>query len=286
MRRIYLLLLLFVTVSCVQKVTLRPGQEDLGRLVGNDPYVAPQGSALFRAEVESLSGTWKWDAVNSRVGVYSSSSDNQILLPRSRYDGATGEVELFGANVLGQAYAYLPYQKKGEEAVREGRLPLRETQRHYAGNVPQIEGNILMVAPARDGKFTFRYLCGTLHIRIKLAFTENVKSVSISANEPLCGWMDITGESGFPMINASYSVTVTDIDKPCTLNEPLDVWVALPEGSYTGLLVTVSCLTQSQSTVISGTWAVTAGLETVVEAKEENYDYSGTDFISEEVQYD
>lgn len=250
-------------------------------------YVADEGTGIFRAEVEPLSGTWTWKAARSKVGVYAGAAENVLYIPRAAYDGATGEVQLMGQPVSGKAYAYMPYRASGMDAVRTGRMPLPEEQTFHESANAQIEGNtVLVAAEDENGKFLFRHYCGALHLKLKISFPETVERLILSANEPICGYLDITGEADERITRAGHSVTVNGIGKPCSEAAPLDVWVMLPEGSYSGVYVTLSGATTSVSTIVGDQISITTGRETAAEAREEKNEYGNPDFVGEEVNYD
>ena len=250
-----------------------------------EPFIAPQGRSVFRAEVITLDGTWTWDASLSRLGVYGANASNAAFYPRASFDGKSGEIEIMGQDILGQAYAYLPYRPTGYEAVAEGCQPLFEEQRFFPDATAQINGNEILVAAAdEEGLFRFSHRCGALCFKVAIALGENVKTLTLSAAEPLAGWLE-TGANP-AMRNPSYRVTVTGINAPCSERDPLSVWVMLPEGSYSGLFITVAGDTESISTIVEGTYEIKPGQETVAGAREKKNDYDGSDFESEEVEYD
>ena len=249
-------------------------------------YVDDKGSFLFTASVETLSGNWIWDAARSKVGIYTPGASNVAFLPRAAYDGLSGAAQLMGPPVEGQAFAYLPWSKNGNDAAAHGCQLLPSIQRYYPEALTHIENNTPVLAAAADesGNIIFRNLCGALHLRISIQFHENVQRVVLSANEPLCGWLSVTG-GGF--VNPATSVSVEEIDRPCSVSAPLDVWVMLPEGTYTGLYLTVAGATESISTVLDGSATVSAREESpgaTVQEKKNSYD--GSDFEGEEVDYD
>lgn len=250
-----------------------------------EPFITPQGRSVFTAEVLPLSGTWTWDASLSRVGVYGSNVSNASFSPRAAFDGASGRAELMGRDVLGRAYAYLPYTVEGYDAVAEGCQPLSGEQRFFPGAAEQIEGNEILVAAAdEEGLFRFVHRCGVLRLNVAITLGENVKTLTLSAAEPVAGWLEMGETPG--MKNPLYSVTVRGIDAPCSEQAPLSVWVMLPEGTYTDLFITVAGETESISTIVEGTYEILSGKETVAGAKEQKNNYDGSDFESEEVVYD
>lgn len=252
-----------------------------------DPYVPEPGTCIFKAQLELLQGQWVWDAVRDKVGVYADNLDNAPFQPRAAYNGKSGIIELMGEGALGQAYAYFPYSARGEEAAREGRQPLSEEQSYQGSAIAQIQNNTTFVAAAdKDGLLRFRCLCGALHLRVKMHFNEPVRRVTLSSTTPVTGWLDVTGEKEEALLNPGYSVSITDINRPCSESSPLDLWVMLPEGSYSGLSITVAGATESISTVIEGTFLIKAGEETSANAEEKKIDYDGGYLEGEDVDYD
>lgn len=277
MKRLLIAFVAFSAIlSCTQAYIPQP-----------DPYVPAPGTCVFKAQVELLEGQWVWDAVHDKVGVYADNLTNSPFQPRAAFDGKSGVVELMGEGATGQAYAYFPYSFNGEEAVREGRQPLSEHQSYQSSALEQIQNNTTFVAAAdEDGLFRFRCLCGALHIKIKMHFEEPVQHVTFVSTTPVSGWLDVTGVQEETIVHPGYSINITDIGRPCTENSPLDVWVMLPEGSYSGLSITVAGATESLSTVIEGTFQLRAGEETSVSAEEKKVDYNGGSLEGEEVDYD
>ena len=250
-------------------------------------YVTDEGTGIFTAEVESLSEPWVWDAVRSKIGVYAGNAENVLYIPRKAYDGASGEAQIMGSPVAGKAYAYIPYRSVGIDAVQSGRTPIPAEQTFFESATAQIEGNTVLVAAAdEDGKLYFRHHCGALHLKLIISFPETVERLILGANEPVCGYLDITGTAEERITLPGYSVTVSSIGKPSTEAAPLDVWVMLPEGDYSGLYLTISGATTSLSTVVADQLSVITGEETIVDVREEKNEYGNPDFEGEEVTYD
>ena len=254
----------------------------------DNTYVPEQGTCIFRAVVEPLSGVWTWNAAADRLGVYGEGTDNAVFCPRASFDGKTGTAEFFGPGVFGQAYAYLPWKAEGVAAAALGRMPLSSEQTFFEGASAHIEGNtsVLVAAADSEGLLRFRNPCGTLKLRLEMDITENVENVSISANEPLCGWLDVTGSAEEAMINPERKINVSGIGRPCTAQTPLIVWVMVPAGTYTGLYLTAAGASESISTIVEGSFTVERGGECQAVVREKRNEYGGTDFEGEEVDYD
>lgn len=263
-------------ISCTQEYRPQP-----------DPYVAAQGTCVFKAQIELLQGSWVWNSATDKVGIYADNLTNASFLPRVAYNGKEGVVELMGEGALGQAYAYFPYSPDGDEAAKLGRQPLSGLQTYQTGNVEQIHRNTTLVTAAdEDGLLRFRYLCGTLHLQVKMQFAENIQSITLSSAVPVTGWLDVTGVEEETMLNPGYTITVTGINRPCTEASPLDVWVMLPEGTYNSFSFTAAGATESLSTIIEGPFQINAGEETSTVAQEKKVDYDGSNLEAEEVDYD
>ena len=277
MKRLFIAFVAFSAIlSCTQAYIPQP-----------DPYVPEPGTCVFKAQVEFPDGQWVWDAVHDKVGVYADNLTNALFQPRAAFDGKSGVIELMGEGAIGQAYAYFPYSSHGEEAAREGRQPLSEHQSYQSSAIEQIKHNTTFVAAAdEDGLFRFRCLCGALHIQVKMQFSEPVQSLTLASSTPVTGLLDVTGAKQEAITHPGYIVSVTEIDRPCTENSPLDVWVMLPEGSYNGLSITVAGATESLSTVIEGTFQLRSAQETSISAEEKKIDYDGGYLEGEDVDYD
>ena len=90
-------------ISCTQEYRPQP-----------DPYVAAQGTCVFKAQIELLQGSWVWNSATDKVGIYADNLTNASFLPRVAYNGKEGVIELMGEGALGQAYAYFPYSPDGD----------------------------------------------------------------------------------------------------------------------------------------------------------------------------
>lgn len=276
MKRFFLLSLLPLILPCCTK-SHEPRETNY--------YVDDSSRGLFRSEVESLSGQWIWNSALSRLGVYAEGADNLVFYPRAQYDGAAGTAEIFGPAVKGKAYAYLPYSSAGYLPAAFGCIRLGAGQVYFPDAAAHIEGNtpVLVAAADDDGFFRFRYPCGVLKVRLKMDLGENIRSLTFHANEPVCGLLNVSDGS---ILNPGMSVTVDGMDLPCSESAPAEVWVMLPEGSYTGAYVSISYGSESVSTIINGGITIRAGQESSVTAQEEKNACANPDFESEEVEYD
>jgi len=249
-------------------------------------YVDEGGTFIFKASVEPLSGSWVWDASTSKIGIYADNRENVAFVPRRNYDGVSPEAEVFGPAASGKVFAYFPYRAGGYEPAKYGCMELPLEQKYYEDAVSQIEGNTpVMVTAAEDRDYLrFRHHCGAMRLQVKINFSENLRTLTLSANEPVSGWLDLSGSG--EMQNPSRSVKVIGIDKPCTEDSPAIVWIMLPEGSYSGVYITAAGETESISTIVPGEFVIEAGQECNATAQEEKNEYGGNYFEGEEVNYD
>lgn len=248
-------------------------------------YIDDSGSYLFTATVEGLSGEWIWDAASCKVGVYAGDTENAVFVPRAVFDGKTGQAGLIGPAVHGQAYAYIPFRIYGYAPAEEGCMALPSEQQYFTDAVAHIEGNTPVLVAAADsaGHLAFRYPCGALHLTVKIHFSENVQRLTLTAAEPVCGLLNVSNGT---ITGGANMVSVTGIDLPCTESAPLDVWVMLPEGTFTGIYITASGNTESISTVLEEEVSIVAGAEVHATVQEKKNNYGASDFEGEEVDYD
>lgn len=233
----------------------------------NEPYVQEHGRCIFSVQMED--SDFVWDAVKSKIGVYSETGDNVAYSLRSCYDGCRGEVEFFGPATKGIVNAYYPYTKEGYEACREGKIKVPSQQKWYNNFAEALQFNMpYMVASNNDGKLFFKQDCGALHISIKIDFPEEVCSVTLSGS------------------NILEPITVTEIDRTVSIATPLDIWVILEQGSYDGLILSVVGVKSAVTAIIEGEYEIEACRQVNVEAKEQYHDYGGSDLEAEEVEFD
>lgn len=232
-----------------------------------EPYVPEQGRCTFTVQMDDPAFTW--DAVKSKIGVYSETGANVAYSLRSMYDGRSGEVEFFGPATKGIVTAYYPYVKEGYDACREGGVSVPAQQKWCESFESALKSNMpFMVSVNNDGKLYFRQTCGALHMRVKIDFPELVNSVTLSGN------------------SLAEPVTVVGIDKTASVAQPLDVWVILEEGSYDGFILSVAGASSAVTAIIEGDYTITASAQTDVEAREKYHDYGGSEFEGEEVEFD
>lgn len=275
MKKIFIsLTTLLAVLSCTEKLPVTP-----------DPSVENQGICLVNVTMENTS--FIWSAINSKMGVYSSAGANSEWRLRSMYDGCTGAAEFFGEAATGSIYAYYPYSSEGYAPCAQGRVYVPAEQKWCESFTAHMNyNNPYMVAALRDGDFLFKENLGAVHVSVKMDFPENIQYVSLSASEYISGNYDITGEAYERITQGSKSIRVYGIDKPSTIAAPLDVWIMMPPGTYSGLFLAVAGDNESITAIIDDGLQIVAGAQTEVDAREEHHDYEGGDFEAETVDFD
>lgn len=232
-----------------------------------EPYVPEQGRCTFMVQMEDQA--FVWDAVKSKIGVYSENGDNVAYSLRGIYDGRGGEVEFFGPSTKGVVNAYYPYVKEGYDACRHGRIRVPSQQKWFDSFNDALKGNMpFMVASNNDGKLYFKQVCGALHIKTRMDFPGKVSSVTLSGN------------------NLTEPVTVYGIEKETSIANPLDIWVVLEQGLYDGFILSVNGESSAVTAIIEGDYSIEGSRQTDVDAREQYHDYGGSDFEGEEVEFD
>lgn len=263
-----------IAASCTERLPV-PVQPDL----------TDQGICVLRAEMDDPG--FVWDAVKSKIGIYSASGENMSWSIRSIYDGKTGEAEIFGREARGKVYAYYPYSAEGYTPCAEGRVNIPSAQKWFDTFDGHINGNTTcLVAAAEDGKLSFRQVCGCIHIRIAIDFPENIRRVVLSAEDFICGDYYIGSGQSQRLTDGGKSITVSGIDSPSSIASPLDVWFMLPPGTYKGLFVSVSGQNESVTSVLENTITVESGKQCDADAREQRHDYGAGDFEGEKVDFD
>jgi len=275
MKKIFIsLTTLLAVLSCTEKLP-----------VASDPSVDNQGVCLVKVTMEDASFTWS--ALNSKIGVYSGSGANAEWRLRSSYDGRTGMAEFFGEAATGTVYAYYPYSSEGYVPCAEGRVNVPAEQKwcdSFAGHMKL--NNPYMVAAFKDGTVKFKENLGAIHVKVKMDFPENVQYISLSASEFISGNYDVTGEAYERITDGGKTIKLTDINKPTTVATPLEAWILLPPGTYSGLFLTVSGANESITAIIEDGLKIVAGSQSEVDAKEQHHDYDGDDFEGIPVEFD
>mgnify|MGYP006956029642 FL=1 len=267
---------MFLTaLSCVERLPVEA-----------EPELAEQGVCLLRAQMVE-DDSFVWTLPESRIGVYSGSSANSCWTPRAYCIGKSGEAEIFGPEAKGEVYAYWPYSEEGYSPCADGRVRIPSEQKwhdsfesHIAGNAPHL------VACAEDGRLRFRRHCGALHVRVMMDFVQNVQNIVLNSEDDICGDYDVSGLAEEKLVNGGKSIRLTGIDRPAGASEPLDVWIMLPPGTYSGLFVTVSGGEETATAVIDGSVRIESGRQTEADASERRNDYEGGDFVGEVVEFD
>lgn len=257
MRKSFLIVLALAAVLSCTENSRRP----------LEPSVPDLGTCIMRVRMDDPS--FSWDAVHSKIGVYSDSGENVPYSLRSIYNGSNDVVEFFGPAAKGTIHAYYPYSRDGYASCLEDRVSIPSEQKWYSSSEAALAANMpYMVATDEDGIMVFRQTCGLLHVSVKVDFPENITSLTLSGN----------GLEGV--------ISMVGIDRPSSVAAPLDVWFVLGEGSYDGFILSVSGLDESITAIMEGEYEIVASAQTDAEAREKYHDYDGGDFTGEEVEFD
>lgn len=267
--------------SCTQKYTPVP-----------DPEVKDGGQYLFTASIAELpwADAYVWNAKKDVVGIYAGNESNCKYVLRNSCDGKSGDVEIYGPEVSGDAYAYFPYTEEGVASLEEGRIVIPSSQTYCTSAAELIRTHTSLAGACSDGKVTLCYMAGVLCVNLKVDFEHNVNEVILSCKQDICGRLDISGKAQERMTEASNTITLTGIDQPCSEASPLQLRFMLPEGDYTEIFVTANSSDESVMAAIKSAQPIHIALcrETVVDAEvsAEEHDYSGSDFEEEPVHFD
>ena len=267
--------------SCTQKYTPVP-----------DPEVKEGGQYLFTANIAALpwADAYVWNAKKDIVGIYAGNESNCKYVLRNSCDGKSGDVEIYGPEVSGDAYAYFPYTADGVSSLEEGRIIIPSQQHYCTSTAELIQTHSTLVGACSDGKVTLCYMAGVLCVNLKVDFEHNVNEVILSCKQDICGRLDISGKAQERMTEASNTITLTGIDQPCSEASPLQLRFMLPEGDYTEIFVTANSSDESVMAAIKSAQPIHIALcrETVADAEvsAEEHDYSGSDFEEEPVHFD
>lgn len=270
-----------VLTSCVQKYNLNP-----------DPEVESGGQYMFSVSLDNpfLGGDYLWNVSKDVVGVYAENQSNCRYVLRGSSDGKSGEAAIYGPQVKGDVYAYFPYKEEGVAGLEEGRVLVPSEQKYSTDAAELIQTYSTLAGLCSDGKVTLRYNLGVLKVNLKVDFDSNVNVVVLTCKEDISGKLDISGRAEERLTEASKTITVTGIDKPCSEIAPLEVRFLLPEGEYTEIYVNASSVNESVMANVKSSQpvSVAACRETVANAEVsvEDHNYGGSDFDEETVHFD
>lgn len=259
---------LMCCLSCTQKL-----------IVPDDPQVDAAAVTILNAEVRPLvldgygQRDWIWTK-ETAVGMYGSEGGaNMKWIPRSQYHDSSSFAVIYGPEVSGELFGYLPYIKDGHDSLAVGKAPLPAQQKYYAHPADHLIGNSYLVSKAVGDSLIFDWALGLLRIEVKLEIEGNVKSVVLASMEK-------------DLSDAGNSVEIVEIDRPCTKKEPLELWLALPEGTYNNFSISVFNGVKNTVRPVEGTFVVAPMTITECPAADKEYDYGLGDFEIENGEYE
>lgn len=241
-----------VLASCTMKVQLPP-----------DPEVKVPGKTEVTVCIEN-NETFVWSA-SDRIGLYDNRGNENrrySLLPE--YAGKSGEVHMFGMGVDGYITAYMPYSEEGYPGIAQGRQPVKAVQKYASSEREHLKTNVVMVAhEGEDGVFRFRYNegnIGMLHIKAAFGMESSVRRAVISCpTAALAGNVATMPGQTPPVSEGVCNIQITDINRTCSKESPLEFWAIVPCGSFSAVTVSLECAQGWISSPVKGTLDVEAG---------------------------
>lgn len=261
------LLLLMCIVSCTSKLHMP-----------DEPQVDMLKKSFMTAEVAPLAidgyGTreYVWTDT-SAVGVYGSQGgENCRWIPRSQYLDSSTVAVVYGPEAAGDIYAYLPYSAEGCDSLVNGRVPVKALQSFHEHPADHLMANSVLVTKASGDSLSFDYALGLLHLTVRLEITGNVRNIVLSSMDKM-------------LSDGGNTVEVSGIDRPCTKDAPLSLWVAVPAETYNNFTITVSNGVKNTVRPVEGTFTVLPKTITECPVSDKEYDYGLGDFEIENGEY-
>ena len=179
------------------------------------------------------------------LGLFSEDSKNTPYAIDASSEGKA-EAQFVGATANGAITAYYPYS--AQASLVDGKLTISASNKQvyresmlaqFAENTP------FMVAKAEAGeKLTFEYVMGLLAVNVKANL--KVKYIEISSAKALAGKLVIDTANGYlcsePESGAKNTITLdaSEVLPMVSLTEPKVMYISLPAGEYSDLVVTVT----------------------------------------------
>ena len=247
--------------------------------------VTNPSSCILSVEVEGYGTSHLWTQ-NDMFGIYGSEKGTNIrYIVESVNFGSDGQTRIYGVGAEGNIIGYYPYRESGYDAVALGRQPLPCTQVFTDSPEKQLKSNSILVAEAQDGKLSFTYECGILHLHMTTDIEGTVSSVSLTSMNALCGDLQVIGEEAI-IHNPSNEIGISGINLPCTQETPLDLYFMLAPGTYSDLFITLNSDMESVVKPVETTLIIEA--KTVAKCTISNKEtiYEGSDIIITEGTFD
>lgn len=247
-------MMILPVVSCTKKL-----------VVPADPSNIDEGRTEVTASVQDYIGQrFVWTA-STRIGIYDSEGhSNQRYTLKNEYLEKSGEVSLYGSTIGGTMVAYMPYTEKGYPCVAEFRQPVLAEQKAGASELSHLVLNTVLVARGDEqGRFQFSYEVnnvGLIHFTVMASVDGLVDKVVIHCPDaPLAGNVSLLEDAVPRVTEGSQYLTLTDVDRPCTDEAPLEVWAQVPSGVMSHLTITLESEGNITTAVHEGSITVPSG---------------------------
>lgn len=257
-----------------------------------DPQPQEGGRYMFMASIEDIPWTEPhvWSASEDAAGIYAGNGYNCKYVLRKSYDACTGQVQIYGPEVTGEAYAYFPYDAAGIPSLSGGRIVIPQHQNYCIGAYHALSSQSVRVGYCENDAVSLRYMAGVLTVSLKVDFESGVDEAVLTCKQDICGNLDVSGLAEQRLTEASNSISMPISGLPCSEDDPLQLSFVLPAGEYTEIYVTVNGVGESVTANVKTTEAVVVedSRETrvVAEVSAQEHDYSGSDFEEEIVHFD
>ena len=189
-----------------------------------------------------------------KTGTYRTSAAGTI----SRLDYVSGD-ELDLTDITSRGAGFIAFSPASIVSMPEGNvfLTLPSTQTYITGGVKEFPMVGFSAANPTEMKLDFSPVCGVLKFKLRGSKAGNVlRSISLSANEDLCGPFELTNTDGI------WSSKVSGGSKTVNLNcgagvalstsEDKFFYICLPEGTYTGMKIVFNFADGGSQTFTSG----------------------------------
>lgn len=250
-------LVAFVFVSCTDDSNTEPGSgagasgstvltASIEDLVLTSLEVTPpqegEGEGAMTQDVAPESPAHVW-AKTDKLGVFGSESgiNAKYTLYNESVDKSEGK--FYGPEVVGEVYAYFPWQENVTASGSQLNLPFPSEQIYNADVKTQFAQNTsVYVAKASEGVVELLHPMGCIGIAIK--GDVDIYSVSLSSkSKPLSGTIALDYENNFAVStvnNSSRSVKLT-LETPVHVDmfEPTVFYLMLPPATYDDLAIAI-----------------------------------------------
>ena len=253
---------------------------DSGSSVTNPP------ANILTVDIEGYGASHIWSS-DDCFGIYGSKKgDNVRYVVETTSFEQDGQTRIYGTGAEGEVTGYYPYSAEGYPAVAEGRQPLFSAQTFMESAEEQLKAHTVLVAKVQDERLSFTYRCGVLHLHMTTDIAGPVTSaVLTSASKAVCGELEMFSEN--PAVqNPGSELELSGINRPCSLENPLDVRFMLPPGTYSDLQITLISDAETIMKPVEATLTIEPKSEVRCTISNKETIYEGSDIIIIEGRFD